>query len=110
MNIVFEKFKEFRIFYEKQCGRSIKFPRLENGGEYVDRPFEEYLIRFGIEWKWLVLHTPQQNGDTKHKNWMLVRMARCILQDKYLPPCFLYEVIYCATISSITSLLELLLP
>jgi hypothetical protein len=38
-NLVFEKFKEFWAFAEKQCGRPIKCLRSENGGEYVNRPF-----------------------------------------------------------------------
>jgi transposase InsO family protein len=78
-NLVFEKFKEFRAFAEKQCGQPIKCLRSENGGEYVNRPFEEYLVRSGIDWKRLVPHTPQQNGITECKNQMLVEMARCLL-------------------------------
>jgi len=40
-NIIFEKFKEFRAFAEKQCGKPIKCLRSENGGEYLNQPFEE---------------------------------------------------------------------
>jgi hypothetical protein len=47
---VFEKFKEFRALDEKQCGQPIKCLRYDNGGEYVNRPFEEYLARSGISW------------------------------------------------------------
>jgi len=43
-NLVFEKFKEFRAFAEKKCGRPIKCLRSNNGGEYVNRPFKEYLL------------------------------------------------------------------
>ena len=35
-NLVFEKFKEFRAFSKKECGRPIKHLRLDNGGEYVN--------------------------------------------------------------------------
>jgi hypothetical protein len=43
-NLVFENFKEFRSFSKKQCVRPIKCLRSENGGDYVNRPFEEYLF------------------------------------------------------------------
>jgi hypothetical protein len=39
-NIFFENFKEFWSFDEKQFGQPIKLLRLENGGEYVNLPFE----------------------------------------------------------------------
>jgi hypothetical protein len=53
--------------------------RSDNGGEYVNKPFEEYLVQPGIDWEWLVPHTPQQNGITKHKNQTLVEMSICLL-------------------------------
>jgi hypothetical protein len=48
-NLVFEKFKEFKTFDEKHCGRPIKCLRSESGDEYVNQPFEEYLVQSGIE-------------------------------------------------------------
>jgi hypothetical protein len=39
-NLFFEKFKDFRSFAKKKCGRPIKFPRSNNGGEYVNRTLE----------------------------------------------------------------------
>jgi transposase InsO family protein len=94
-NILFEKFKEFRAFSEKKCGRPIKCLGSDNGGEYVNRTFEEYLVRYSIDWKQLVPHTPQQNGATECKNQMLLEMARCILQAKDLPRSFWDEAVYC---------------
>jgi len=49
-NYVFEKLKEFRAFAEKQCGRPVKFLRSDSGSEYVNQTFEEYLVRYGIDW------------------------------------------------------------
>jgi hypothetical protein len=48
-NLVFENFKEFRAFSKKQCGQPIKCLRSKNGGEYFNRPFEEYIVQFGID-------------------------------------------------------------
>ena len=42
---VLEIFKEFRALTEKDCGRPIKCLRLDNGGEYVSRLFQEYLLQ-----------------------------------------------------------------
>lgn len=42
-NILFEKFREFRLLAKKQCGQPIKCFRLHNGGEYVSQQFETYL-------------------------------------------------------------------
>lgn len=40
---VFEKFKEFRAFIEKQYGQLVKRLRFDNGEEYVSKAFESYL-------------------------------------------------------------------
>jgi hypothetical protein len=68
--------------------------RLENGGEYVNGPFEEYLLQSSIDWHRSVPHTPQQNGVAECKNRTLVKMARCILQAKYQPLHLWDEEIY----------------
>jgi hypothetical protein len=47
--IVFENFKEFRDFVERQCGQPIKCLRSNNGGEYVNLCFKKYLVISGIE-------------------------------------------------------------
>jgi transposase InsO family protein len=78
-NLVFENFKDFNAFDENKCGRPIKFSRSDNGGEYVNQPFEEYLLRSGIDWQQPVPRTPQQNGVGERNNWTLVEMDICIL-------------------------------
>jgi len=62
--------------------------RSDNGGEYVNKPFEEYLLRSRIDWKRSFLRTPQQKGVMEYKNQTLVEMDRRILQVKYLPHLF----------------------
>jgi hypothetical protein len=68
--------------------------RSDNGGEYVNRPFEEYLLRFVIEWSRFLTHL-SQHGIAEYKNKMSVEIARCIFLDKDLPPHFKYEAMYC---------------
>ena len=41
---VFEIFKEFRALAEEQCGRPVKCLKFDNGGEYMNRQFEDYLL------------------------------------------------------------------
>jgi hypothetical protein len=45
---VFEKFKEFRALDENKCDQTIKCFIFDNGGEYANQPFEEYISRSGI--------------------------------------------------------------
>ena len=54
---IFERFKEFRTLAEKQCGRPVKCLRSDNGGGYVSRRFEDYLVQSGIPWKTFVPHS-----------------------------------------------------
>jgi hypothetical protein len=94
-NRVFERFKEFRTLAEKQCGRHVKCLRSNNGGKYVSRQFEDYLVQSDISWKRFVPHTPQQNGIAGRKNITLVEMSRCLLQAKDLQMKFWVEAVYC---------------
>lgn len=93
---VFEWFNEFRALAENQCGQLVKCLRSHNGGEYVSRQFEEYMLQSGISWHIFVPHTPKHNGVTEGKNRTLVEMAMCLLQDKDLSMKFWAEVVYCA--------------
>jgi transposase InsO family protein len=84
---------------KNQCGRPIKCLRYDNGREYVNRPFEEYLAQYGISWQRFVPHTPQQNDVAERKNWTLVEMARCLLQAKDLRLSFGLKLFIVPTIS-----------
>ena len=42
---VFEIFKEFRALAKKEYGQPIKCLKAKNGGEYVSRQFEDYLVQ-----------------------------------------------------------------
>jgi hypothetical protein len=90
----FQRIKILSLRSLKNCGTLLKSNVVDTSS--VNRLFEEYLLQFGIEWKRLVLHTPQENGVAEHKNQALVQMARCLLQDKYFPPQFWVEASYCA--------------
>lgn len=46
-------------------GRNPKFIRSDNGGEYVNRQFDEYLQQEGIQQHKTAPYTPQQNDVLK---------------------------------------------
>jgi transposase InsO family protein len=45
---VFSKFQIFKAKVEKQTGKSIKILRSDNGKEYINKQFEDFLQTHGI--------------------------------------------------------------
>ena len=90
---VFEKFKEFKIFVEKQTGAEIKTLRTDNGGEYTSREFENFLSSNGIKHEKTVPKTPEQNGISERMNRSLVESVRTMLHDADLPRKFWAEAL-----------------
>jgi len=64
---------------EKQTGQQIKAIRNDNGREYINGAFENFLISHGIKRQLTVPHTPQQNGVAERANRTLVEMARSMM-------------------------------
>lgn len=44
--VYYSKFIEFKVFIEKQTGKSIKNLRSDNGGEYVNQAFEKACVKY----------------------------------------------------------------
>lgn len=80
-NEVFEKFKLFKVLVENQQSRKIKILRSDNGGEYVNGVFQEYLRSCGIKHETTVPHCSQQNGVAERANRTIMDKARCMLQE-----------------------------
>lgn len=76
---VLEKFKEFVETCKTSFDAKPKRIRTDNGGEYVNRAFDEYLKQQGIEHQRTAPYGPQQNGVAERKNRTLVEMARCMI-------------------------------
>lgn len=89
----FEKFKDFQGLVEKQIGRKIKVLRSDNGGEYINAEFENYLRKQGIIHQKSNPYTPEQNGRSERLNRSLVEKARCLLYEAGLEKCFWAEAI-----------------
>jgi transposase InsO family protein len=57
---VFEVFKKFKVFVEKQSGYCIKSLRSDRGGEFPSNEFKEFCEVNGIRHPLTVLRSPQQ--------------------------------------------------
>src|SRR5215470_10051652 len=93
------KFKEFKAYTENVTGWRIKSFRSDNGREYINHPFEQYLTAYGIQHQTSAPYTPQQNGVAERFNRTIVEMARTMLNatnDK-LGNSFWAEAIHTAT-------------
>lgn len=96
-NEVFEKFKEFKRYAEKQTGKSIKILRSDNGGEYKNHYFDQYLKEEGILRQYSVAGTPEQNGVAERANRTLMEKVRAMLDQSGLDHRFWGEALRTAT-------------
>jgi len=96
-NEVLKIFKEYKALVERQTGRKIKCLQSDNGTEYCNTEFDNYLRECGIKRRLTVPQSPQQNGVAERKNRTLLEMARCMLIQAKLPSSFWAEAIATAT-------------
>ena len=87
------KFKEFKVFAEKQSDKQIKRFRTDNGGEYVNTQLSDFFCENGIQHEPTVPYNPQQNGRAERVNGSIMRMARCMLMDSNCPKKFWAEAV-----------------
>lgn len=85
---VLEAFKQYKAFVERQTGMSIKALQSDNGREYRNTEIDSLLTKCGIERRWTVARTPQQNGVAERMNRTLLDMARCLMLQSGLPLTF----------------------
>ncbi|HLP34673.1 MAG TPA: DDE-type integrase/transposase/recombinase, partial [Amoebophilaceae bacterium] len=74
-----DAFKRYKAYAENFTGKKIKFLQSDNGLEYCNQEFDEYLQNCGIRHRLTVPYTPQQNGVAERKNRTLLNTARCLL-------------------------------
>jgi len=55
---VFSHFQEFKALVENLTGRKIKVLRIDNGGEYIEKPFKEFCAKEGIKREWTTSYNP----------------------------------------------------
>jgi transposase InsO family protein len=81
---VFNTFKQFKAFVEKRTDESIKFLRIDNGGEFTSVEFGNYCKEAGIERHKTTVYTPSQNGFVKCMNRTLIERTGSMLSNANL--------------------------
>ncbi|RVX08125.1 Retrovirus-related Pol polyprotein from transposon TNT 1-94 [Vitis vinifera] len=83
-------------------GKPIKAVKSDRGGEYYGRydetgrnpgPFAKFLLECGIDARYTLPGTPQQNGVAERRNRTLLDMVRCMLSNSSLPEFLWGEVL-----------------
>ncbi|SPO25882.1 uncharacterized protein UTRI_03247 [Ustilago trichophora] len=78
-------FKDFKVEVENQTNLTIKRLHTDNGTEYVNEAFLEFLRTHGIKAERSVVYSPQQNGLAERANRTLGDMVRSMLAHAQLP-------------------------
>lgn len=81
---VFDAFKQFKEYMECQTGLKIRALRSDNGGEYDNNAFNEYLKENGIDRQFTVAYNPQMNGNAERINRSDAEAARAALIGRNL--------------------------
>ena len=90
---VFEKFKQFKAFAEKQTGYFVKALRCDNGREYLSNNFINYLAQEGIDMQLTVPYNPQSNGCAERINRTFIDGIRSLLVHSNLNQSFWTEAL-----------------
>jgi transposase InsO family protein len=75
----FEKFKQYKELVENEIDHKIKVLQLDNGGEFVSKKFDAFLVECGIQRQTSAPYSPQQNGVAKHANRTIMECARSMI-------------------------------
>jgi hypothetical protein len=73
---VFEKFKQYKALVKNEIGYKIKVLRSDNGGEFVSKKFDAFLVECGIQRQTSAPYFAQQNGVAKRANKTIMECAR----------------------------------
>lgn len=93
---VLKTFRKYKVYVERQTGRTIKSLQSDNGEEYLNKDFNALLTDCGIETRLTISHTPQQNRIAEQMNRTLLDIARCLLLQSGLLPTFWAEAVVTA--------------
>ncbi|GKA77762.1 ribonuclease H-like domain-containing protein, partial [Tanacetum coccineum] len=85
--------KDFIRQIENQLNQKVKTIRCDNGTEFKNRDMIEFCGLKGIKREYSNARTPQQNGVAERKNKTLIKAARTMLADSFLPNTFWAEAV-----------------
>lgn len=94
---VFEYFEKYAAMCSAQFGTKISQLRSDNGGEYVSNEFKSYCSTNGIQMKFTVPYSPQQNGVAERFNRTIMERARTMIIAAKLEKRFWTEAVTTAT-------------
>ena len=80
-----EAFKIWQKEVETQTGHKVKAIRTDNGGEYCNKEFTDYLQSAGIRHYTTNVYSPQENGVAERYNRTLMDAVRTMLISSGLP-------------------------
>ncbi|CAH2108768.1 unnamed protein product [Euphydryas editha] len=90
-NDALNSFREYKVLVENQTNKKIRIIRSDNGREFCNAEFNDYLKKMGIVHQTTCPYTPEQNGLCERMNRTLVEKARCMLFDAQLSKMFWAE-------------------
>jgi IS30 family transposase len=93
----FSHFQTFSNLVETQFNKKIKILRTDNGTEFINQNFSNYLKQKGILHQTFCVYTPQQNRISERKNRHLLEVTRTLLFQNNVPKIFWSEVVLTAT-------------
>ena len=94
---VFQCFKIFKAFVERQSDRQIKMVCSDGGGEYKSNEFKRHCEKLGLQHNITCPYTPQHNRVVvEKKNRTIMDMVRSMLKAKGMPNYFWAEAVTCA--------------
>lgn len=88
---VYDKLKEFLIYFETQTGKKVKVVRSDNGTEFLNFSVKNLFKKYGIKHECTVPYTPQQNGRAEREFRTIIEAVRAMLADSKLSKVFWAE-------------------
>lgn len=86
-------FKKYKDEVENELEKKIKVLRSDNGKEYSNKVFSDFLAASGIKHQTSTPYTPEQNGLAERMNRTLVEHAKCMLFEAKLHKQFWAEAV-----------------
>lgn len=87
------EFKRFVTMIDTQGNGQIRALRTDNGTEYVNKAFNNYLTSKGIVHQTSAPYTPEQNGIAERANRTLIEKSRCMLRHSKLSVAYWAEAV-----------------
>ncbi|CAB4268994.1 unnamed protein product [Prunus armeniaca] len=85
-------FIQFKIHAKKLLDHKIRTLRCDNGGEFTNIAFQQFLIANGINQQFCYLHTPEQNGLAERKHRHIIELTRTLFAQSNLPLNYWVEI------------------